>query len=58
MSFFEQLLKVLWAHNTAQFFPIWITITGAAAICVAAVGSGAPMWRCQVVLQASVGNVV
>src|SRR6516162_6237832 len=36
MSFFEQLFKVLWAHNTARFFLIWTTITAAAAICVAA----------------------
>jgi hypothetical protein len=36
MSFFEQLFKVLWAHNTARFFLIWITITAAAGICVAA----------------------
>ena len=36
MSFFRQLFKVLWAHNTARFFVIWITITAAAAICVAA----------------------
>jgi hypothetical protein len=44
--------------NTARFFLMWITITAAAAICVAAVGSGASMWRCQAVLQATVGNVV
>jgi len=36
MSFFEQLFKVLGAHNTARFFLIWMTITAAAAICVAA----------------------
>jgi hypothetical protein len=45
MSFFEQILKALWAmlpHNPARFWLIWITITAAAAICVAsAVGQAA-----------------
>src|SRR5260370_12726436 len=36
MFFFEQLPKVLWAHNPPRCFLIWITITAAAAICVAA----------------------
>ena len=35
MSFFEQLLRFLWAHNTVRFFLIWIAITATAAICVA-----------------------
>jgi hypothetical protein len=42
MSFFDEILKVMLAHNTARFLLIWITITTAAAICVTlAVGQAA-----------------
>jgi hypothetical protein len=35
VSFFEQILRALWAHNTARFLLIWITITAAACVAVA-----------------------
>jgi hypothetical protein len=41
MSFFEQLLQAVWAMrpaNPARFWLIWITLTAAAAICVASAG--------------------
>ncbi len=42
MSFFEEIHKVMLAHNTTRFLLIWITITTAAAICVTlAVGQAA-----------------
>ena len=42
MSFFEQILKALLPMRNAFFWPIWITITAAAAIGLAAAVGQAP----------------